>query len=390
MRVTTLLVLAGLTLATLGAAQPIANRTTLQGLLTASTTDNFEGLPVSGGVLLGVSSLDAATVLAGAAGRVQPGATYSDPYGGQLQGSSNGFFGLITKTLMSSAFSPNALRIDYAGPVQAMGVDIQAFTGFGYSFSGTMLVFSGAVLVGSVPYSAAAGSPAFVGFQHAAGITSVVFATDAGSFTIIDNHTYGAAGVVDTDGDGLSDADEALYGTNPLVDDTDGDGLLDGAEVGMWIGAVHCPDPLDPDSDGDTLLDGAEVMAGTNPCSPDTDGDGVDDAVDPTPLVPGVTTSYLEAQLRAASAAAGNLNLAVIDAPNSNAAKGRRNAIANKLRGAANDLADGRRGEAIDALRSLAAKLDGESNPPDWLRPSPERDALYANLQLWIALLELP
>lgn len=36
---------------------------------------------------------------------------------------------------------------------------------------------------------------------------------------------------VDTDGDGLTDEDEATYGTDPLVADTDGDGVGDGDEV---------------------------------------------------------------------------------------------------------------------------------------------------------------
>ncbi len=38
-------------------------------------------------------------------------------------------------------------------------------------------------------------------------------------------------GDVDSDGDGLSDAEEAVWGTNPRVADTDGDGLSDGNEV---------------------------------------------------------------------------------------------------------------------------------------------------------------
>ena len=39
-------------------------------------------------------------------------------------------------------------------------------------------------------------------------------------------------GVVDTDGDGLSDIDEiSLYGTSPVLADTDGDGLSDYDEV---------------------------------------------------------------------------------------------------------------------------------------------------------------
>lgn len=48
---------------------------------------------------------------------------------------------------------------------------------------------------------------------------------------------------LDSDGDGLTDAAEAIVGTNPLVADTDGGGVLDGAEV-----AAHT-NPLDGSDD---------------------------------------------------------------------------------------------------------------------------------------------
>ncbi len=37
--------------------------------------------------------------------------------------------------------------------------------------------------------------------------------------------------VIDTDGDGLNDIDEGLYGTDINIIDTDGDGYSDGDEV---------------------------------------------------------------------------------------------------------------------------------------------------------------
>ncbi len=43
--------------------------------------------------------------------------------------------------------------------------------------------------------------------------------------------TPGAAPMIDADNDGLSDSDEATYGTDPLVADTDADGFSDGEEV---------------------------------------------------------------------------------------------------------------------------------------------------------------
>ena len=77
----------------------------------------------------------------------------------------------------------------------------------------------------------------------------------------------------DIDGDGLSDVDEAAYGSDPLNRDYDADGLLDGEEV-----YVHGTDPLNNDTDGDGLLDGEEVnQFGTSSTSTDADGDGLVD-----------------------------------------------------------------------------------------------------------------
>src|SRR5215203_4984305 len=68
----------------------------------------------------------------------------------------------------------------------------------------------------------------------------------------------------DIDGDGLSDVDEATYGTDPLNRDYDADGLLDGEEV-----YVYGTDPAAFDTDGDGTGDGEEVLTyGTNPLDP--------------------------------------------------------------------------------------------------------------------------
>ncbi|MBN2799003.1 MAG: hypothetical protein JXX28_07630, partial [Deltaproteobacteria bacterium] len=78
---------------------------------------------------------------------------------------------------------------------------------------------------------------------------------------------------LDTDGDGLTDEQEAALGTDHTAPDTDGDGLSDGVEV-LSVGT----DPLDSDTDGDGLADGAEVLAvGTDPLDSDTDADGLAD-----------------------------------------------------------------------------------------------------------------
>jgi uncharacterized repeat protein (TIGR01451 family) len=139
----------------------------------------------------------------------------------------------------------------------------------------------------------------------------------------------------DTDGDGLTDAQEAIIGTDPndadsdddgigdgeevfpgadgyvtdpLDTDTDGDGMQDGTETGLTSGLPDTnpgvfvidadpnttTDPTDPDSDNDTLPDGTEDLdqdglvdpTETDPNNPDTDGDLVDDATDICPLHP--------------------------------------------------------------------------------------------------------
>ncbi len=108
--------------------------------------------------------------------------------------------------------------------------------------------------------------------------------------------------VVDTDGDGLSDALEISIGTDPNDADSDDDGVPDGEEPNPsddhdGDGLINA---LDPDSDDDGLFDGTEMGKGcsdpatdpkakacipdsdqgqtkTNPLDADTDGGGATD-----------------------------------------------------------------------------------------------------------------
>jgi hypothetical protein len=97
-------------------------------------------------------------------------------------------------------------------------------------------------------------------------------------------------GGLDTDGDGLTLAEELMFGTDPDNPDTDSDGLTDGVELDASDGNVT--DPLNNDSDGDGLNDGDEDKNHnglvepyeTDPTDIDTDSDGVDDGSDDFPL----------------------------------------------------------------------------------------------------------
>ena len=91
------------------------------------------------------------------------------------------------------------------------------------------------------------------------------------------------ADTVDTDGDGLSDTQEALFGSDPLLADTDSDGLSDFQE--QQLGTR----PKNPDTDFDGLADGIEVKYPTtfggfsyfsNPLLADTNGDSVPDGLE--------------------------------------------------------------------------------------------------------------
>jgi hypothetical protein len=81
-------------------------------------------------------------------------------------------------------------------------------------------------------------------------------------FAFLDKNNPADA-VLDHDLDGLSNAGEALHGTDPGVGDSDLDGLSDSQEV-----LVHFTNPQVADSDGDGLSDGAEASRGSSPTNP--------------------------------------------------------------------------------------------------------------------------
>jgi hypothetical protein len=81
------------------------------------------------------------------------------------------------------------------------------------------------------------------------------------------NEFFTAASTNDTDGDGLSDAFEKFVShTNPNLYSTDGTGMSDGWE---WQNFGHIGIDPNADPDGDGLSNYQEFMGGTNPNVPD-------------------------------------------------------------------------------------------------------------------------
>lgn len=139
----------------------------------------------------------------------------------------------------------------------------------------------------------------------APGVTTLSRDTRSGDGAVVLRYTI-AKPDSDHDGDhdGLTDAEEAKYGTDPAKADTDGDRLLDGAEVhgsrmGLRvrygkkrfgrIGRV-VTNPLVRDTDRDGLSDGREVLGAkqrgrftqSDPRVRDTDRDGLSDRTEVT------------------------------------------------------------------------------------------------------------
>jgi hypothetical protein len=80
---------------------------------------------------------------------------------------------------------------------------------------------------------------------------------------------------LDSDADGIQDADEtAIYGTDPGSADSDLDGVTDGAELAAGTNPLVADSGAGIDSDGDGLLDADEAAFGTDPGIADSDGDG--------------------------------------------------------------------------------------------------------------------
>jgi hypothetical protein len=114
------------------------------------------------------------------------------------------------------------------------------------------------------------------------GISEIVVSAD---------RVYVVGGSPDSDMDGLTDAQESMWGLDASRSDSDGDGIPDSIELRLTNGMPADTDgdgiidALDTDSDNDGLPDWQEDRNGdgvldpgeTNPYASDTDGDGMPD-----------------------------------------------------------------------------------------------------------------
>ncbi len=105
-------------------------------------------------------------------------------------------------------------------------------------------------------------------------VTSINSTGGSGLFTVGEVVTYHVTSdpkLADSDGDGVPDMDEYNISADPRSVDTDGDGLSDAEEVSLGTNATHC------DTDSEGLEDGIELTFSSDPLRHDTDGDGLTD-----------------------------------------------------------------------------------------------------------------
>ena len=150
-------------------------------------------------------------------------------------------------------------------------VDELVFTPSNWEVPQTVIVtgIGDELLDGDISYLIETGNPVSNDSNYDA-----LLASDISDLTFINQDND-----IDTDGDGISNAQEGYNSTDPdLSTDTDGDGVPD------YLEDNTAGDHTNPnnDTDGDGISNGEETTAGTNPLDSsdtptDTDGDGIPD-----------------------------------------------------------------------------------------------------------------
>ncbi len=175
-------------------AQVIESRTILDELLRGNQVqEDFESYQVDSGEAdsLGVPLLDSTTVANGQGpGLVEAGAAYIHTFDGSTQWNGDDYFSLESKTF----FTGFDMEIVYDIQVNALGFDLQAFTGFDYLATISVFDLDDNLVFETSSFSVTSTTSEFFGYQHEPGISRILMSDDSNSWSpIIDNHGYGFA-----------------------------------------------------------------------------------------------------------------------------------------------------------------------------------------------------
>jgi hypothetical protein len=178
----------------------ISDRTQLNTILGGSgVTENFENYNVPDGDarLSGTATLDSSTVVNGQGpGLVVNGVTF---VGGSsnLQWNGANYVGSPSKELVAG----KPMNIDFSVPVNAFGLDLRAFTGFGDTATVTIFGTDDSTVLDTISPIGLAGTgvPVFFGYQDIAGIGKIELTQQSLFWSpIIDNLTFGQSAAAST------------------------------------------------------------------------------------------------------------------------------------------------------------------------------------------------
>jgi len=179
-------------------ASLITTRADLQTLLGGGgTLETFESFNVADGSTVTLDAcglLDASTTCGGQGPGLVVGGVSFDALGfGVLQWDGAGYFGSPSKEL--SATDLDGLLVNFTTSVNALGIDLRAFTGFPSTALVSVYGTDDTTLLGTFNLGLlSSGTPMFWGFSDAGGIGSVQLTnTDQGWAPIVDNLEFGQA-----------------------------------------------------------------------------------------------------------------------------------------------------------------------------------------------------
>ena len=178
----------------------ISDRTQLNTILGGSgVTENFENynVPDGNGDEL-QATLDSSTVVNGQGpGLVVNGVTFVAG-SSNLQWNGANYFGSPSKELVALS---QTMNIDFSVPVNAFGLDLRAFTGFGDTATVTIFGTDDSTVLDTISSIGLAGTgvPVFFGYQDIAGIGKIELTQQSLSWSpMIDNLTFGQSAAAST------------------------------------------------------------------------------------------------------------------------------------------------------------------------------------------------